>query len=888
MTPYYEQDNITLFHGDCREVLRQLPDESVDCCVTSPPYFGLRDYGTAKWDGGDDGCDHEPPQDWIDRLFNAKSAFGNGASTQSASAKTRWYKADGSCPKCGARRIDSQIGLEQTPEAYVAELVAVFREVRRVLKDDGTLWLNLGDSYAGSGKGAGNYELSEKQKTNVGANYLTGQSARDNAVSKLAGQDRQFSLKPKDLIGIPWQVAFALRADGWYLRQDIIWCLSGGTWIYARTQKGDMPMMLRDAARLDPRTVKLWNGEKWTQVLGWSRTSRNADELELVLRSGERIACTPTHQFPTSRGLLKADEIQVGDCLKRVQLPEPESPKDPFHIGKDAAWFAGLYLAEGSMSGNTIQLAGHSTQTDRLDRVKAIANSYGASVTCTTNGNCQAIRVYGRVLVAIVKELVTGSVAKDKAIAPVCWRYSNLFLREMLEGYLSGDGYYDAGNDRWRLGFTRNYNLERDLRTLAARLGLKLTLNMVFVEGFGQRWPAFKGEIRFKTSGHHNERSGCEVVEIRRSRCREVYDVGVEDEPHLFALASGILTHNSKPNPMPESVTDRCTKAHEYIFLLAKGQWRSRIVELSNLNGERVHLSQNIGLESPDSGAIAISVGIASAILNCPKLQQQFGLATFDPKIWQERLSNLAGDDICRMPIKHRATVLASRFLNSDCSAKELLAEINRLGITLTKGNNFLIGGIDTEFALPPSVNSYGKTSIAIHNSGKICEFDFVHGCIITRYPSGCNYWYDADAIAEPAIYSGITGMDGSGFKDPCSFNGKHATAKMFGARNAIEGDDDGKRNRRSVWTVPTHSFPAAHFATFPPKLIEPCIKAGCRVGGVVLDPFNGAGTTGLVAMNLNCKYIGIELNQDYLDMTASRLSQGVLAFEGGASTSIA
>ena len=111
--------------GDALTELRKLPDESVHCCVTSPPYWGLRDYGTAKWEGGDTGCNHEPSQEWIDHNFNANSAFGNGAATQSAAAKGRWYRVDGSCPACGAHRIDSQLGLERTPEEYVATLVDV-------------------------------------------------------------------------------------------------------------------------------------------------------------------------------------------------------------------------------------------------------------------------------------------------------------------------------------------------------------------------------------------------------------------------------------------------------------------------------------------------------------------------------------------------------------------------------------------------------------------------------------------------------------------------------------------------------------------------------------------------------------------------------------------
>lgn len=138
---------IRIITGDCRTALADMPADSVQCCVTSPPYFGLRDYGH-----------------------------------------------------------DGQIGLEQTPEAFVAELVAVFREVRRVLRPDGTLWLNLGDSYTSGGRKTRDDDPMHEGARNVGFRAET-----------------PAGLKPKDLIGVPWMVAFALRADGWYLRQDIIW-----------------------------------------------------------------------------------------------------------------------------------------------------------------------------------------------------------------------------------------------------------------------------------------------------------------------------------------------------------------------------------------------------------------------------------------------------------------------------------------------------------------------------------------------------------------------------------------------------------------------------------------------------------------------------------------
>lgn len=152
--------------GNCLEVLQKLPEKHFHTCVTSPPYFGLRDYGH-----------------------------------------------------------DGQIGLEETPDEYVAQMVNVFREVRRVLRDDGTLWLNLGDSYvmnpststiprSKQGNGSGVFCLPDDDDM-----MERRMSSRANAATALI----RTGLKKKDLIGIPWRVAFALQADGWYLRQDIIW-----------------------------------------------------------------------------------------------------------------------------------------------------------------------------------------------------------------------------------------------------------------------------------------------------------------------------------------------------------------------------------------------------------------------------------------------------------------------------------------------------------------------------------------------------------------------------------------------------------------------------------------------------------------------------------------
>ena len=168
---------IRILTGDCRDVLPTLEANSVHCVVTSPPYYGLRDYGTAQWDGGDAGCDHKQKPE---KRGNASYTNGQGGSF--ASNLQAWGDRDVSsnyritCGKCGARRIDRQIGLEATPDEYIQTMVEVFRELRRVLRDDGTVWCNMGDSFSS-----------------------------------------------KQLLMMPARLALALQADGWWLRSDIIW-----------------------------------------------------------------------------------------------------------------------------------------------------------------------------------------------------------------------------------------------------------------------------------------------------------------------------------------------------------------------------------------------------------------------------------------------------------------------------------------------------------------------------------------------------------------------------------------------------------------------------------------------------------------------------------------
>ena len=197
-----------LIQADARAL--PVPDGYVQCVVTSPPYWGLRDYGTVAqvW-GGVEGCEHV----WGEPLrAHHPGQVPDSKWPKNPDLQKGQTQATGSCCQtCGAWK--GHLGNEPTPEQYVANLVEVFREVRRVLREDGTVWLNLGDSYARAGG------TDRKPST-------TAQAGNTKRSIEIAGDRTETlppGLKPKDLVGIPWRVAFALQADGWYLRSDIIW-----------------------------------------------------------------------------------------------------------------------------------------------------------------------------------------------------------------------------------------------------------------------------------------------------------------------------------------------------------------------------------------------------------------------------------------------------------------------------------------------------------------------------------------------------------------------------------------------------------------------------------------------------------------------------------------
>jgi DNA modification methylase len=306
-----------------------IPDASVQTCITSPPYWGLRDYGTATWVGGEVECSHVA-------VNTTRTAWANsipgpaGDEGKNALYRNRTKEVGGECGKCGAKRTDLQLGLESTPEEYVEKLVAVFREVKRVLRDDGTLWLNLGDSYASQG---GPEPSQTKWQVDGASNGQNGGKSR-----------RPGNLKPKDLVGIPWMMAFALRADGWYLRSDIIWAKPNPmpeSVTDRPTKAHEYVFLLSKSERyfydaeaiMEPASVnKPWsqssNGgaKAATERQGGGVLGVAADDA--VGRNRRTVWTIPTHPFPEAHFATFPEKL-VEPCVL-AGCPEGGTVLDPF------------------------------------------------------------------------------------------------------------------------------------------------------------------------------------------------------------------------------------------------------------------------------------------------------------------------------------------------------------------------------------------------------------------------------------------------------------------------------------------------------------------------------------------------------------------------------
>lgn len=273
---------IRVLLGDVRERLRDLPADHFDCVVTSPPYWGLRDYGTGKWVGGDPDCDHRSPTMRDGRNEDRAKLPGSDA-TNSYQLK---LAHSAPCGKCGAVKVDQQIGLEPTMGEHLAVMVDVFREVRRVLKPSGTLWLNYGDCYATTPNG--------RSAADTKAAGNDDRTFRDKPFSTIGGE-----LKSKDLCMIPNRLAIALQEDGWWVRSEIIWA-----------KPNPMPESIKDRPATSHEKVFLLTKEpRYFYDAEEVRQGRVGDEDANTFRGGSYVGGEPGPRMVVGNKKIRAADV---------------------------------------------------------------------------------------------------------------------------------------------------------------------------------------------------------------------------------------------------------------------------------------------------------------------------------------------------------------------------------------------------------------------------------------------------------------------------------------------------------------------------------------------------------------------------------------------------
>lgn len=647
--------------GDAQRI--PLADETVQCVVTSPPYWGLRDYGLppSVW-GGKKRCAHE----WAsagelkrtpDRSSGDYDAYGHGVfvdriprGEQAAKSARGQTISLGDFCRCGAWL--GLLGLEPSPELYVQHIVEIFREVRRVLKPDGTLWLNLGDSYHHGPKGnSGELRPSDKQATNAGSLAVRrGPGLAPNRQSRIPG------LKPKDLVGIPWRVAFALQADGWWLRSDIIW-----------SKQNPMPESVQG-----------------------SHYSRHMVTIE---------------EYERLSGLRYFDECAGADWAG--DMPN---------------------LSEREVSSRKAPLS---------------AESQGAS-------HCPSPRNAGR--------------CKREAAA---------------------------------------------VQSLAI-------------------WTAEQSQVRGNREGQGESQAGSSEVQNESTREGTTGTTASSDE----GLAGAPVAAQDRQQEVP---TQR--------------QGSSVGATATRTEARRGALDGT----PTDSGGLGGNPGGTQAPLLLLQKENETDDGPCDPA--EEGRGALEGE--CG-PGLHSLQFKEERFTDSP-----------------------LLVGCP---GCPKCIKHHGYTfHLSAGRPTKAHEYIFL-------LAKSERYFFNQDAVCEPYVSSDEHRESATWVQGWASGNGSHSAidhaqakshkgSKFTTGKTAVHQelrtsekprqDDPGGRNIRTVWTIATEPYSGAHFATFPQKLVEPCILAGSRPGDLVLDPFGGTGTVGRVAERLSRRWVCLDLK--YHDLAEKR-----------------
>ena len=714
--------------------------------------------------------------------------------------------------------IDGQIGLETTPQEYLEKLWAIFDEVKRILKKTGTCFVVLGDTYAGSGCGTNDYRTQASKS-------LSGKSFDYNTMFQ-GKQNKKYQILPaKCLLLIPERFAIGMVEHGWILRNKNIWhkrnampCLSGMTPLFAYVNNKPIVAPLKEIIRLYPKInieLPASNGGK-VKIVGYKKTFQEA--YHITFRDGVEINASFHHKFILENGqLIEANNLRKGFVIKKI--PHKLQTLNYSIFNYEWGWFLGLYLAEGSEEKNGIRLSLNKDELGWAEKLNKLFNILGVICTPHIYNNNLVIQIHSEVIKGIVKNFTRGQGAKKKRLTRYAFQYGKDFVKGIIDGWLDGDGHFEKYNNRYTATICRNKGLIDDLRVCALISEYMFRARSCYVEYQNGKKPAIRINVRKNISYHkYNRKSDTEIMRITKCKNKMVlYDIEVNGD-NLFTLANGALSHNS-------SVKDRFNCTWEYVYFFSKSKryyfdLDSVRVPIKTITLERY--GRNFG--SPTNKYL----GQDPKIIGGPKIDLR-------PKEYKEEITAQIARKYGYEP-EELCPVCGRKWKrHASPNAKDRQAGIKREFIPCVAKTKIPQDQAET-FGSPRARNYRNKTADQSYKVG---------GMRPCPEPNDPEYRRKMTAI-KTGRKDGFTEANGS----------THPLGK----------------NPGDHWDIATHGFMGGHFAVFPGELCIKPILAGCPKGGIVLDPFAGSGTVGVVAKKLGRNYILIDLKPEYCEMARKRI----------------
>ena len=732
--------------------MKKMKDDGVrvQTCITSPPYYGLRSY---------------LPDNHPDKHL--------------------------------------EIGAEKSPEEFIQKLVEVFRGVWDILEDDGTLWVNIGDSYYNYRPGAGQRQ---------GKQSIAGQKFSEVENCNKRGLKLE-GLKEKDLIGVPWMLAFALRADGWYLRQDIIWskgscmpeCIHPNTKIYLKNSSGIIlhrTMQYLWENKEDLSNFKILTPNGWKSILNIWETNKEPysvkfSNLGTVIASGE-------HKFPI-----------VHDVRRKIQHDiEVKNIRDSGDWG--LCKYIGEYfdtenseidilkcihaMNESKVFINSDSSSIKNKKTNGLPLWEDLAEKYNFNYKKTKNGCDTQLKTY------MLKDCIPLSVCLGENFDYSSYDLISNSNSARLPSKIKAD--YDLGYFMGLYASEGGFGLKDDGTQYNKRGAGKLTFHK-----------NEKDYVNFVVSYllKFNIKS---TVKITNNYCDVKFNSVV-----LSAFVRYFVRNKCKNKKLNMDTILNLPKDFRLGILngMIDGDGSNRCIDGFSYTSASEELSTNFK-------TLSASVGIICCMTELNQKDSRNG------KIYKSYTVYTSWSGIEPRPDNTIGVLPKVEKLSND--------KIRMLDIEV-EGHLFIIGD-----------------GIVTHNSVKDrCTKSHEYVFLLSKNKS---YYYDSDAIKEPATTYDATIRN----RDIGKLNNTAGKTRSGGlTHNQYEF-----RNKRSVWNVNPKPYSEAHFAVMPVELIEPCVLAGSRENDIIFDPFIGSGTVAEVALKHNRRYLGCDLNLDYKPLQDKRI----------------